>query len=178
MKGNPKFNYGDKVKFTLGKDTFYGAIYIIDPYGTWDDPSDVSYDIMVDNYGERKEQCLFKHITESLVKKCKIYISLPIAIAEDSVAKRYKESVDYINKLDSLKNYDISGPINIHEFNDNGLATPREHDYAWYMGHDIENLLHCDAIFMSTGWEKSLGCRCELAAAKIYGLKVIYQFNS
>jgi len=108
----------------------------------------------------------------------KIYISLPIAIAEDSVARRYKESVEYINKLDSLKDYEINGPINIHEFDENGLTTPRDHDYAWYMGQDIENLLRCDAIFMSTGWEKSPGCRCELATAKIYGLEVIYQFNS
>ena len=107
----------------------------------------------------------------------KIYISLPIAIAEESVAKRYKESLEYINKLESLKDYEITGPINIHEFDEHGLTTPRDHDYAWYMGQDIENLLRCDAIFMSSGWEKSLGCRCELAVAKIYGLQIIYQFN-
>ena len=108
----------------------------------------------------------------------KIYISLPIAIDEKTVARRYKESLEYINNLESLKDYEISGPINIYEFDDNGLTTPREHDYAWYMGQDIENLLRCDAIFMSKGWEKSLGCRCELATAKVYDLKVIYQFNS
>lgn len=71
MKGKPKFNYGDKVQFTLENEgTFTGTIYIIDAYGTWDDPSDVSYDIMVDEYGPKKEECLFKHITEKLVVKC------------------------------------------------------------------------------------------------------------
>ena len=71
MKGKPKFNYGDKVQFTLkGEGTFTGVVYIIDAYGTWDDPSDVSYDIMVNNYGPKKEECLFKHITEKLVVKC------------------------------------------------------------------------------------------------------------
>ena len=67
MKGKPKFKIGDKVQFTLDNETFYGEVYIVDAYGTWDDPSDVSYDIMVNNWGPKKEECLFKHITEKLV---------------------------------------------------------------------------------------------------------------
>lgn len=70
MKGKPQFKLGDRVQFTLPEEgTFHGEVYIIDPYGTWDDPSDVSYDIMVDEWGPKKEQCLFKHITEKLVVK-------------------------------------------------------------------------------------------------------------
>lgn len=70
MKGYPKYKIGDKVQFTLNNEgTFHGSIFIIDSYGTFEDPSDVSYDIMVDNYGPKKEQCLFKHITEKLVIK-------------------------------------------------------------------------------------------------------------
>ena len=67
MKGKPKYKIGDKVQFTLEEGTFYGEVYIVDVYGTWDNPNDVSYDIMVDNWGPKKEECLFKHITESLV---------------------------------------------------------------------------------------------------------------
>jgi hypothetical protein len=67
MKGKPKFKIGDKVQFTLDNETFYGEVYIVDAYGTWDDPNDVSYDIMVNNWGPKKEECLFKHITEKLV---------------------------------------------------------------------------------------------------------------
>jgi len=67
MKGKPKYNIGDKVQFTLEEGTFYGEVYIVDAYGTWDNPNDVSYDIMVNNWGPKKEECLFKHITESLV---------------------------------------------------------------------------------------------------------------
>ena len=67
MKGKPKYNIGDKVQFTLEEGTFYGEVYIVDAYGTWDDPNDVSYDILVNNWGPKKEECLFKHITESLV---------------------------------------------------------------------------------------------------------------
>ena len=67
MKGKPKYNIGDKVQFTLEEGIFYGEVYIVDAYGTWDNPNDVSYDIMVNNWGPKKEECLFKHITESLV---------------------------------------------------------------------------------------------------------------
>ena len=67
MKGKPKFKIGDKVQFTLDNETFYGEVYIVDAYGTWDDPNDVSYDILVNNWGPKKEECLFKHITEKLV---------------------------------------------------------------------------------------------------------------
>lgn len=66
MKGYPKFNKDDKVRFTLSDGTYEGTIYIIDEYGTFEDPSDVSYDIM----GEyNNKPCLFKHITEKLVEK-------------------------------------------------------------------------------------------------------------
>ena len=66
MLGHPKFKLQDKVKFTLEGKTYKGDIYIIDPYGTFENDSDVSYDIMVHNWNGDKE-CLFKHIEESLV---------------------------------------------------------------------------------------------------------------
>jgi len=83
MKGNPKFKEGDKVSFRIDDITLKGEIYIVDKWGTLDNPSDVSYDIMVLNskhkvkvgycdteFEEVKEvegPCLYKHITESLV---------------------------------------------------------------------------------------------------------------
>lgn len=67
MKGKSKFKYEDKVRFKFGDKIKEGTIYIIDEYGTWDDPSDVSYDIMSTTDDGRK--CLFKHITEKLVSK-------------------------------------------------------------------------------------------------------------
>ena len=72
MRGKPKFKHGDTVQFTLGDKTLMGEVYIIDAYGTFDNPSDVSYDIMVKNYQiEDREpgDVLFKHITESEVSK-------------------------------------------------------------------------------------------------------------
>lgn len=78
MKGHPKFNCKDIVKFKLQDKEYIGEIWIVDKYGTWDDPSDVSYDILVkDAFKEGDEyykpgkdnSCLFKHITEKLVEK-------------------------------------------------------------------------------------------------------------
>lgn len=76
MLGKPKFNCKDIVTFKLDDKEYTGEIWIVDKYGTWDDPSDVSYDILVkDAFKEGDEQyrsnknndCLFKHITEKLI---------------------------------------------------------------------------------------------------------------
>lgn len=63
MVGHPKFNYGDKVEFTIGNETIKGEIYIIDKYGVFEDNTDVHYDIM-----SNEKNCLYKHIKETLVK--------------------------------------------------------------------------------------------------------------
>ncbi len=70
MLGNPKFDYGDKVKFEIDGKTKVGTIEIIDAYGTFFYNEDVSYDIMVketDQFVE--ENILYKHIHEKFVEK-------------------------------------------------------------------------------------------------------------
>ena len=62
MKGNPKYQYGNLVKFELGGEIKEGTVHIIDKYGTFEDDSDVSYDILVGN-----ENCLYKHINEKYI---------------------------------------------------------------------------------------------------------------
>lgn len=64
MKGRPKFKVGDEVCFDWKGATKAGVIWTVDKYGTFDDPSDVSYDIFV-----KKENMLYKHFTEKLVRK-------------------------------------------------------------------------------------------------------------
>ena len=68
MKGQPKYKLGDKVEFTLSDKTYTGIIHIVDEFGTWMDPSDVSYDIFVEK-DKDIENCLVKHINEKLVIK-------------------------------------------------------------------------------------------------------------
>lgn len=92
MLGIPKYNYKDKVRFLYpefdengnitGKEIeIVGEIYIIDKYGTFSDPSDVSYDILtniphyattLDENGNRvakkyEGEVLIKHLNEKFI---------------------------------------------------------------------------------------------------------------
>lgn len=66
MLGSPKFKRGDKVVFTIDGRDVEGEVYIIDAYGTWQDNTDVSYDILV-NDGDCG--ALYKHISEHGIRK-------------------------------------------------------------------------------------------------------------
>ena len=73
MLGKPKYAYKDKVKIKIKRDNkeyeLIGKVEIIDKYGTFEDNSDVSYDIMVDKCPWNNEPCLFKHFREDGVEK-------------------------------------------------------------------------------------------------------------
>lgn len=62
MLGKPQFKVGDKVRFFVQDTMYTGYVYIVDAYGTFDYPDDVSYDIMLED-----ERCLYKHISEIYV---------------------------------------------------------------------------------------------------------------
>ena len=64
MLGKPKFKLNDKVSFTLQEEIIEGVIYIVDAYGTFDNPNEVSYDVL-----SEAENILYKHIPERLVKE-------------------------------------------------------------------------------------------------------------
>lgn len=70
MIGKPKFKLGEYVSFSFGDIHKEGVIYIIDKYGTIEDDSDVSYDIL-----NAEENILYKHINEKYVSK-KSFITL------------------------------------------------------------------------------------------------------
>ena len=62
MRGNPKYIYGDIVKFKFNDTEKIGIVAIIDAYGTFADDSDVSYDLMV-----KDENTLYKHFREDFL---------------------------------------------------------------------------------------------------------------
>ena len=64
MIGKPKYKEGDVVTFQLGSLKKTGTIEIIDAFGTFEDNSDVSYDIMV-----TEENIFYKHIREDFIIK-------------------------------------------------------------------------------------------------------------
>ena len=45
-----------------------GSVYIVDAWGTFQDSSDVSYDILIKDYYGPGADCLFKHISEFMVE--------------------------------------------------------------------------------------------------------------
>lgn len=65
MLGKPKYKMGDKVEFMIDGQPMEGEIFIVDAYGTFGYPDDVSYDIM-GMLGP--QECLFKHIPEDCIK--------------------------------------------------------------------------------------------------------------
>ena len=112
MLGQPKYKYGDLVKFCFddGKKQIahYGKIEIIDAYGTFGQSKEVSYDIMgID------ERVLFKHVVESDVYEINDINGCSIQILKDEnsyvhygakffVRDKFKpiENRDFINKPD------------------------------------------------------------------------------
>lgn len=62
MLGNPKYSINETVAFKFDGGIKVGVIWVVDKYGTFEDPSDVSYDIMVES-----ENTLYKHFTENLI---------------------------------------------------------------------------------------------------------------
>lgn len=66
MLGKPKYKVGDTVKFIFGNELKTGSVFVVDKYGTFDNSTDVSYDILVED-----ENVLYKHIQEKyVVQRC------------------------------------------------------------------------------------------------------------
>lgn len=69
MIGKPKYKRGDKVKFRVMNTNLEGVIEIVDAYGTFEQNSEVSYDIFVESSPHfAGEPCLYKHVIETKVK--------------------------------------------------------------------------------------------------------------
>lgn len=68
MIGNPKYKVGDFVSFIFDGIKKTGVVEIVDEYGTFEDDTDVSYDIYI-----QSENCLYKHIKEiGIIKEKRI----------------------------------------------------------------------------------------------------------
>lgn len=114
----------------------------------------------------------------------KIYISLPIGGYEKSVRARYERAKEEI--LRDCPDAIISGPLNINDFDDEGYHCPtenlneigRDHPWEWYIGEDVKELLTCDAIYMTRGWNWSRGCKIELAIAEADDMQRMYADDS
>lgn len=100
-----------------------------------------------------------------MIKDKKCYISLPITGRDlDDVGGRIAELKR--NLID--KGYMPVSPFDREVDFD---ATHEEH-----MRADFKLLLDCDYILMGWGWEYSAGCRAELNAALVCGIKIMFEF--
>lgn len=95
--------------------------------------------------------------------KMKFYISLPIGGYENTVRERYEDAKKRI--LNEYPGAIVSGPVNIDKFDNTGLTMKRDHDWNWYIGEDVKELLTCTHIYLCRGYLYSKGCRTELAVA-------------
>ena len=62
----PKYKIDDRVIFTLDDKAITGTVAIVDAYGTFENPNEVSYDIIAVWEGR---DTLFKHIEEHMILK-------------------------------------------------------------------------------------------------------------
>lgn len=73
MLGKPKYKLGEEVAFSIINRngigvTLIGTVHIVDWYGTFEDKTDVCYDILVeDNENGKKSKILYKHVNEKSV---------------------------------------------------------------------------------------------------------------
>lgn len=101
----------------------------------------------------------------------RVYISIPITNHDETQQRAHAHYLaDRIRDLghEAVNPFDAPAPP---EYFNEGER------YAYYMGHDIANLLQSDAVFFSFGWQLSKGCLLETRAAEIYGIKKYYDLT-
>lgn len=96
--------------------------------------------------------------------KNKIYISLPIS--GYNLQERKETAMKIELKLRGL-GYNTFNPLGEHW--QEGLS-----GYE-YMKQDLKELLDCNAIFLASGWNRSLGCKLELETAVAIGIDVLFE---
>jgi nucleoside 2-deoxyribosyltransferase len=101
----------------------------------------------------------------------RIYIAGPMENKPD-----YKQNFNAAEQILS-EDFEVINPVEIAESFVAQLAKANFDDipYRVFFQQDINELLHCDAIFMLDGWEKSKGARAEHAVAVALGIEILYQ---
>jgi len=70
----------------------------------------------------------------------------------------------------------VVNPVNIADNYSKKLNLPiPKIPYNSFFKQDINELMHCDAVFMLKGWEHSMGAKAEHAVAVALGMEIIYQ---
>jgi hypothetical protein len=107
----------------------------------------------------------------------KIYLSGPIA-GYPTFKEVFKSAVVHL----SYMGHDVVNPCDILPYPHTGecppgYSTANGHSSACYLRTDLEALLMCDAVFMLSGWERSIGARLEHSVAAHCGLMIYASHN-
>lgn len=106
-----------------------------------------------------------------------VYISLPMAMHEDTIWKRYNEGIEYIRNQKGYEDCEIIGPCDIEEFKHSNKHEYQE-TYGYYISKDIKTLVdNATDILLCLGWQNSKGCRIEHETSKIMNINRIYMRN-
>lgn len=98
--------------------------------------------------------------------KKKIYISLPISGRDmEDVESDCKSASAQIGK----HGFKAVSPLEV--------SPDPESSYAVHIGRGITALLECDAVLVLPGWVESKGCNLEMEAARIYGKKILVNYE-
>lgn len=107
---NPKYTYGDRVKFKIQDRVETGVIEIVDARGTFEQNDEPSYDIFIE-----KQNCLYKHILQSSVLE-KVGESKRVNRTAPKSSENVGPSLNHwhLSKLDNGL-YIAHGVVNGHE---------------------------------------------------------------
>lgn len=101
----------------------------------------------------------------------KIYISIPITghdpEEQQAKAAKFAEAIKALGHK----------PVNPFDTPAAPSHLDEREEYAYYIGEDLKEMLRCDAVYFSEGWNRSKGCTLEHFAAEIYGLKIFYSHD-
>lgn len=96
----------------------------------------------------------------------RIYISIPIS--GHNLTTQQRKALEIADKLRKLEHEPVN-PFDTPPPSDN---LSEKDEYAYYIGEDMKKLLLCDAVFLCDGWNRSKGCRLEVQAALLYGMRL------
>ncbi len=105
MLGKPKYKLGDVVEFSWDQETHAGRIHVVDPYGTFEQNKEVSYDIM-----DRKHNVLYKHVLESEIIGLLTFVFIFVSFAMFPI-KVYAFDISSIQN--ALNNYNSEGQYKV-----------------------------------------------------------------
>lgn len=110
---------------------------------------------------------------KELIKK-KAMISQPMAgKTEEEIVKARNDAIEFLEG----KGYKVINTLFTDEWYSPEKMKERgvEQIPLCFLAKSLENMSLCHIAYFCNGWEYARGCRIEHAAAKAYGLEIIYE---